>query len=110
MKALRALFITILALSIALPPVAAAEASVSPSGPHEIGASSDCCPPGQRCNKQKGDCGQDAQCALKCASLAADVLAPSNAATHFSHNPSNRVVAERVTLRVVGPPPPPPRI
>jgi hypothetical protein len=110
MSVFRALVIAILAAALAMPPLAAAEAHASAARQHsEHSISLDCCPQGQHCDKSnKGDCGQDAQCAQKCADLATAVLAPS-AATPFADNQSNGFYAERVALRAAGPSPPPPR-
>jgi hypothetical protein len=117
MSVLRALFVAILAASIATPPLAAAEAhgGVARAAAHaehsEHAAAPDCCPPGQHCHKANSDdCARDVVCALKCLSLSAVVLPTWDAAIPRSTSRTANLLSEDAAYRVIHPPLPPPRI
>lgn len=108
MSFVRPILVILTALSVALLPVtgAAARGFSAPS----MSVHADCCPPGQDCDKDsKGDCTQDAACALKCASAVAVPLAlagtalPPDSSDKLAPGPrSNRSLAPNLPL-------PPPR-
>jgi hypothetical protein len=111
MSIVRAILIAFIALSVAMPPLAAAKSYVhSPAG-LSASAQSDCCPDMDRCGKQgKGHCADLAGCALKCSSLSALTSMPSGFV--FGLSPAHRVmfVTDSTNSRSTNPPSPPPRV
>jgi hypothetical protein len=80
MGTVRAIFVVLTALSLALLPVAGVAAPVASA--HSTSAHADCCPPVQDCGKQsKSHCNEDAACASKCAGVSAVPLASAEAAS-----------------------------
>jgi hypothetical protein len=107
MSIVRAILIAFIALSVAMPPLAGAKATVHSSA----AAQSDCCPDMAQCDKQaKGQCGGLAGCALKCSTLSAVTPMPSG--LPFRLSPAHRVmvVTDGVSSRSTNPPSPPPRV
>lgn len=109
MTIVRTIMVALTALSVALLPVAAASAGVS-SPQVSIAAPSDCCPPGQHCDKQtKGDCAKFAECMLKCSGVSGVPLMPTGVAFIASASPQASPTTGVVTTRSSTPPSPPPR-
>src|SRR5512135_2832615 len=108
----RTLLVALVALSVALLPVAGASArAVAQSGAH-VAAQSDCCPQGQDCDKWgKGECGKSASCALKCSGVFAASLTSSEVTPALtSAAQQSGFVSEAPTSRSSNPPLPPPRV
>jgi hypothetical protein len=105
----RNILVTLVAVSVAILPLAGAMVRAEPARMSMAGMTSDCCPHSKPCDK-KNDCGSVAGCSLKCSNfsglmvsaavaplnLAAD-LAPVFARLSFHSNP-------------FAPPLPPPRV
>jgi hypothetical protein len=111
MRLMRAILIALMALSVAMPPMAIAKADMpSPDGVLAA-AQSDCCPKMNHCNKQvQGDCAKLAGCALKCASPAAVNLTSSGIAFRPSPAHEAPLVSDNASSRSLIPPSPPPRV
>jgi hypothetical protein len=111
MAVLRALFVAIVAASLAMPPVAAADLGAGSSHEHAAATHAECCAPGQQCDKPaKGECGHDAACLLKCASASAAVTAPPTVTFKRLALSRSGLLAETVTGLSTNPPLPPPRV
>jgi len=111
MRLVRAILIALMALSVAMPPMAMAKAHV-PSPDGVLAATqSDCCPKMNHCDKQvQGDCAKLAGCALKCASPSALNLTPSGIALRPSPGHEATLVSDNANSRSPNPPSPPPRV
>jgi hypothetical protein len=112
MGIVKAFFLAIVVVSMALPPVAAAEMHGQSSHEQSAAAHSECCPPGQECDEPaKGDCGHDAACALKCAPSVSPVLVtPASLTPKRLTLRRTNLLVESATARSINPPLPPPRI
>jgi hypothetical protein len=112
MRVFRALFIAILAASLAIPPLAMAQAHGSMAAGHSehaAGAAPDCCPQTQNCDKsKKSDC--DTQCALKCLSLSAAVLPQWDSVPLLANSGTVTFVSQGAVHRSINPLLPPPRL
>jgi hypothetical protein len=108
MRTVRAIFVVLAALSVALLPVAGTAAHLSPTA--SVSAHADCCPPGQDCDEQsKGDCTKDAFCAFACASVSAVPLASYEMAS-IAISSAELTPVLRLNLSLApNPPSPPPR-
>jgi hypothetical protein len=108
MRTVRAIFVVLTALSVALLPVAgmAAPAAATDSA----SARADCCPIDQDCGKpSKSHCNEDAACALKCAGVSALPLASAETPSIGNASAELTPIA-RLGLPVApNPPSPPPR-
>jgi hypothetical protein len=110
MSILRTIIVALTALSVAMLPIAAASAGVS-SPKVSVVAPSDCCPPGQHCDKQtKGDCGKSAECTLKCSGVSALHVVPTRVALSPASSPRASTLTGLATTRSSTPPSPPPRV
>jgi hypothetical protein len=108
MRTVRAIFVALTALSLALLPVAGVAAPVHLADSNS--AHADCCPPDGDCGKHsKGGCTEDGACAVKCAGVSALTLAA--AATVSMPNASAELTPiPRLSLPLApNPPSPPPR-
>jgi len=111
MSIVRAIVVALMALSLAMLPVAGAMARAVPPGTTLVASQSDCCPQGRLCEKQMShDCGAMAGCMLKCSSFSASTVAPSGLTLVASPLPQSILVAEIVRSPSVNPPLPPPRV
>jgi len=108
MRTVRAIFVVLTALSLALLPVAGVAAPVTSAD--SISAHADCCPMDEDCGKQsKSHCNEDAACAFKCAGLSAIPLASPETAS-VSNSSAELTPIPRLSLPVApNPPSPPPR-
>jgi hypothetical protein len=106
MRTVRAILVVLTALSLALLPVAGVAAPV----PDSISAHADCCSPDGDCGKHsKGNCTDDAACAVKCAGVSAIPLASSETAS-VPNASAELTPIPRLSLPVApNPPSPPPR-
>src|SRR5262245_53153677 len=106
MGTVRAILVVLTALSLALLPVAGVAAPVTSAD--SISAHADCCPPDQDCGKHsKGNCTDDAACAVKCAGVSAIPLASSETAS-VPNASAEPVPDPRLSLAVAPNPPSPP--
>jgi hypothetical protein len=111
MSVVRAILLALIALSLALPPVAGAKAfAYSPHG-SSVAAQPDCCEKMEHCDKQaKGDCADFAGCALKCSNATAVVLMPSAILLRSSPALKLTLTPDTASSRSLIPPAPPPRV
>ena len=110
MSIVRTIIVALTAFSVAMLPVAGASAGIS-SPKFSIAAPSDCCPPGQHCDKRtKGDCEKFADCMLKCSGVSALPLMPSGVAFSPSASPQAPPTTGIATTLSSNPPSPPPRV
>jgi hypothetical protein len=108
MRNLRAIFVVLTALSLALLPVVGMAAPVISTG--SASAHADCCSMDQDCGKQsKNHCNKDAACAFKCAGVSAVPLTSSETAS-IANASAEPTPIPRLSLPVaLNPPSPPPR-
>jgi hypothetical protein len=108
MRQLRAIFVVLTALSLALLPVAGVAAPVTSAD--SISAHADCCPPDGDCGKHsKGNCTDDAACAFKCAGVSAVPLMSSEMASAPNASAELTPVPQLSLPVALNPPSPPPR-
>jgi hypothetical protein len=108
MRTVRAIFVALTALSLALLPVAGVAAPVHSAD--SISAHADCCPPDGDCGKHsKGGCTEDGACAVKCAGVSAIPLASSETASVPSASAELTPIARLSLPLAPNPPSPPPR-
>ena len=105
----RTILVALVALSVAMLPVAAGMARAMA---HDASVTShaDCCPNDQPCEKKTDRCGSDAACVLNCFSLTGVVAAPF--ALALTATALERPALAMQTLRspAENPPLPPPRV
>jgi hypothetical protein len=108
MRTVRAIFVVLTALSLALLPVAGMAAPAASTD--SASAHADCCPMDQDCGKQsKSHCNEDAACAFKCAGVSALPLASAETAS-IGNASAEPTPIPRLGLPVApNPPSPPPR-
>jgi hypothetical protein len=108
MGTVRAIFVVLTALSLALLPVAGVAAPFHSAD--SISAHADCCPMAQGCGKQsKNHCSEDAACAFKCAGVSALTLATAETAS-VPNSSAELTPIPRLNLSLApNPPSPPPR-
>jgi hypothetical protein len=108
MRTVRAIFVALTALSLALLPMAGVAAPVH--SPDSISAHADCCPMDGDCGKHsKGGCSEDASCAFKCAGVSAIPLASSETASVPNASAELTPIAQLSLPVAPNPPSPPPR-
>src|SRR5690349_21022936 len=111
MNKVRAILIAVIAVSVAILPVAGAKFGALLPGTSSLIAQSDCCPQGKDCDpKDNGVCGKSAACAAKCSSLSASVLAESGEMPLPSPSERSIHVGEIAASPSHNPPLPPPRV
>jgi hypothetical protein len=108
MKAFRAIFVALIALSVAAVPAAGGIALAAMS--HDMTDAGDCCHEGQPCKKKTDDCGSMAGCALKCFNYSAVVMAPHAVQLTFSSVVKSAFIVPGVPSPSDNPPLPPPRV
>jgi hypothetical protein len=108
MRSLRAIFVVLTALSLALSPVAGVAAPVTSAD--SISAHADCCPPDGNCGKHsKGGCTKDGACAVNCAGVSALTLATSETVSMPNASAESAPVPQLSLPVAPNPPSPPPR-
>jgi hypothetical protein len=107
----RTVLVALIALSVALLPVAGASTHAFAPGDIHVTAQSDCCPQGQDCAAPgKGECGKAASCALKCSGVFAATLTPVGLSPAPLSAEKSVFLSESPTSRSTNPPLPPPRV
>jgi hypothetical protein len=110
MSIVRAILIALIAMSLAMPPLAGANAyGHSPDGV-SAAAQSGCCENMDHCDKQTKDCADLAGCALKCSSLSAVASIPSGIMLRLSSAHKAIFGGDKSSSRSTIPPSPPPRV
>jgi hypothetical protein len=108
MRTVRAIFVVLTALSLALLPVAGAAAPIHSAD--SMSAHADCCPMDQDCGKQsKNHCNEDAACAFKCAGVSALTLATAETASVPNASAELTPIPRLSVAVALNPPSPPPR-
>jgi hypothetical protein len=111
MSTMRAIVVAFTALSVAMLPIAAANAHMLPTGTSIVSVHSDCCPQEQHCDKQeKGGCAKFADCELKCASFSGVIPMSSGLVSAPSPTQQPTLAVESLRSTAYIPPPPPPRV
>ena len=112
MSSVRAILVAIIAVSVAILPLAGASARVFAPADTHVATQSDCCPQGQDCPKPgSGDCHKSTSCALKCSTgFVAAMLMPSGLAPLRVTSEKSVLLSESPTSRSSNPPLPPPRV
>ena len=107
----RAILITLVAVSIAMLPVAGSVAQASAHGTPHIASQSDCCTDGEPCEKQMPNkCGQTAECMLKCFNFSGALVASLAMKPAVSSSDKSALVIQSVGSPLENPPLPPPRV
>jgi hypothetical protein len=111
MSLVRTIVVALVALSVAMLPVAGGMVRAAMSHDISVAASQgDCCPHGNSCEKKTGDCGSMAGCALKCSNLSGAVKAPFIVAVMPSASERTALIVPGVLSPSDHPPLPPPRV
>jgi len=123
MSTLRAIIVAFVALSLAMLPVAGAQARGLPSDVSQISSHTDCCPHGQPCAMQsmagdaqsghaKGHCGDHAACGGKCLCLGLTAVLSASTGARSARIPLLKTarVVESTSSPAYIPPSPPPRV
>ena len=106
----RAILVTLVAVSVAMLPIAGSMAYASVSGASVLAVHSDCCPEGEPCEKEMPiDCGGSAACLLKCFNFSTALTAPMTVMMMGGTSEKSLRVAESVKAPIDTPPSPPPR-
>jgi hypothetical protein len=106
----RPILIAVIALAVALLPVAGGMAVAMPHDASFTTAPGDCCPNGKPCEKKTDGCGSMSDCVLKCFSLTAVVVAPVAVGLTPSALEKRALVAQDFRSPAENPPLPPPRV
>ena len=110
MSFVRAIFVAVVALSVAALPVASGMARAAMTHDASLAApQTECCPQHEPCEKKTNDCGSVAGCALKCFNYSGTVTAPSVVALTASALEISALIVPGVPSRWDNPPLPPPR-
>jgi hypothetical protein len=110
MSTRRPILIALIALAVALLPVAGGMAFAMPHDASFGAPQADCCPNGKSCEKKTDDCGSVAGCALKCFNLTGAVVAPFSAALTPSALEKPSLALQGFRSPAENPPLPPPRV
>jgi hypothetical protein len=106
MSTIRAILVSVVALSVAILPVSVGKAGTTSPQAFITGMQADCCPHGTPCDKRApGDCAPSARCVLKCFNvLGATSFAPAKLPSEKS-----LLLISSAVSRSDNPPVPPPR-
>ena len=110
MGTVRAIFVAILAFSVAMLPVAGAMARVNSHDLVVTASQADCCAKSMPCEKNTDGCGSAADCALKCLNFSAVASAPIDIALAASPLGKSALAIQGVLSPSENPPLPPPRV
>jgi hypothetical protein len=107
----RAILVALIALSVAMLPVAGNVARAMSTEAAFGAAHVDCCPHGKPCDKgTTNDCDSMAGCALKCFSFSGAVVAPSAVNRAELPTETSALVVQSFSSSSDNPPLPPPRV
>ena len=106
----RHILIALIALAVALLPMAGGMALAMPHDASLTAPHSDCCPNGKPCEKKTDGCGSVAGCVLKCFNLTGAVAAPFADTVTPSTLEKPALVAQAFRSPAENPPLPPPRV
>ena len=110
MSTRRPILIALIALAVALLPVAGGMALAMPHDASFTAPQADCCPNGKPCEKKTDGCGSVAGCVLKCFNLTGAVAAPFAASVTPSTLEKPALVTQAFRSPAENPPLPPPRV
>ncbi|MGH6826517.1 hypothetical protein [Methyloceanibacter sp.] len=106
----RHILVTLIALSVALLPVAGGRALAMPHDASLTASQTDCCPGGKPCEKKTDGCGSVAGCVLKCFNLTGAVAAQVAAVLMPPTLEKPDLVTQAFRSPAENPPLPPPRV
>ena len=107
----RTILVALVALSVAILPVASGMARAAMTHDASVAAGDgDCCHDGEPCEKKTNDCGSEAGCALKCFNFSGALTAPFAIALAASSLEQAALIVPGVPSPSDNPPLPPPRI
>jgi hypothetical protein len=109
MSTRRPILIAIIALAVALLPMAGGIALATPHASFTA-PQADCCPNGKPCEKKTDGCGSVAGCVLKCFNLTGAVAAHVAAALTPSASEKPELLMQAFPSPAENPPLPPPRV
>jgi hypothetical protein len=106
----RPILIALIALAVALLPMAGGMALAMPHDAFLTASQTDCCPNGQPCEKKTDGCGSVAGCVLKCFSLTGAITAPVAISLMASALDGPAFALQSFRSPTENPPLPPPRV
>jgi hypothetical protein len=106
----RHILIALIALAVALLPVAGGMALALPHDASFAAANADCCPNGKPCEKETDGCGSVAACVLKCCGLTGAIAAPVAVSLTVSALEKPALALQGFRSPAENPPLPPPRV
>lgn len=106
----RPILIALIALAVALMPMAGGMALAMPHDASFTAAPSDCCPNGKPCEKKTDGCGSVAACVLKCCGLTSAIAAPIAVSLTASAAEKPAFALQSFRSPAENPPQPPPRV
>ena len=109
MSTRRPILIALIALAVALLPMAGGMAVATPHAAFTA-PQADCCPNGKPCEKKTNGCGSVAGCVLKCFNLTGAVAAPFAVSVTPSTLEKPALVTQAFRSPTQNPPLPPPRV
>jgi hypothetical protein len=109
MSTARTILIALIALAVALLPMAGGIALATPHA-SLTAPQADCCPNGKPCEKKTDGCGSMAGCVLKCFNLTGTVAAPFAVVVTPSALEKFALITQAFRSPTQNPPLPPPRI
>jgi hypothetical protein len=110
MNICRHILVTLIALAVALLPMAGGMALAMPHDASFTAAQADCCPNGKPCEKKTDGCGSVSGCVLKCFNLTGAIAAPVAVALRAAGLEKPALVTQAFRSPAENPPLPPPRV
>jgi hypothetical protein len=111
MTPVRALFVAVVALSVAALPVASGMARAAMTHDASLAApQTDCCPHHEPCEKKTNDCGSVAGCALKCFNLTGIIVSGAVSKPNAEALARPALLSLGLNSNPTAPPLPPPRV
>jgi hypothetical protein len=110
MSTRRPILIAVIALAVALLPMAGGMALAMPHDASSTAPQADCCPSGKPCEKKTDGCGSMAGCVLKCFNLTVAVAAPFAVSLTLSGLEKPSFDLQGFRSPAENPPLPPPRV
>jgi hypothetical protein len=110
MSTRRPILIAVIALAVALLPMAGGMALAMPHDASFAATQADCCPHGKPCEKKTDGCGSVSGCVLKCFSLTVTIAAPVAVSLTASAQEKPALASQSFHSPAENPPLPPPRV
>jgi hypothetical protein len=106
----RPILIALIALAVALLPMAGGMAVAMPHDASFTAPQADCCPNGKPCEKKTDGCGSISGCVLKCFNLTGAIAAPTAVSLTASAAEKPAFALQSFCSPAENPPLPPPRV